>query len=742
MDSLVAGAAGSLSVPMLHQPVRGRDAVLAELSGFLSRRPRTGRFVVVAGTGGIGKTTVAVRLAERARATGRSVFWIRWRGESELAEQLVQVAVACGLDEETLESARAERISLSDAVWDHLARTRKWLIVLDNLDDPGSLAHGPGTLRDYRGWIRPCSTGLLLITSRITDQYMWGNAANLVRLAPLLEQDGAQVLLDIASAAGSPTEAGQLAQRLGGLPLALHAAARYLAAPGSRYHTFAAYQQALDTELAHLIGASHPRASDPEIARMVVRHTWDLSLDQITDSGVLLARPVLRLLSLLASAPFPSTFITAELVTAATGQPATPPDVEAAVNELVAYGLLDTSPGGNAASGAGNVILHPLVREITALALTQDTPHVEAWHHALALLIGEAIYAIAQEGLRFRTLAQSLIPHALAIAGLTGNRDTPQLYGSLTTLAAAINDGRPNPELLTLCEHTSTELTRLRGSDHPDTLIIRSNLAVALDNAGRYREAVALQQQVLDARLRVLGPDHPATLVSRSNLANVLARLGHHSDALALHQETFDVRLRTLGPDHPDTLTSCNDVAQAFAGMGQTQTSAALHVQNYEARLRVLGPDHPATLETWHNFGVQANHAGLHQEALRFHWNVFNERMRVLGPDHPDTLHSRLEVGSALDSLGQHRDAVRLHRENLSECLRLHGPDAPFALDIRRALAIALTHLGRHLEAAETHLHNYEECARILGADHPNTLRMRAVIEQVEAAASARRRRS
>jgi thioredoxin-like negative regulator of GroEL len=69
-------------------------------------------------------------------------------------------------------------------------------------------------------------------------------------------------------------------------------------------------------------------------------------------------------------------------------------------------------------------------------------------------------------------------------------------------------------------EHASAAL----GSDNPDTLTTRSNLAHFRGQAGRVDEAVRELQALLEDRRRVLSPDHPATLRTRSNLATWLDR--------------------------------------------------------------------------------------------------------------------------------------------------------------------------------------------------------------------------
>ena len=72
------------------------------------------------------------------------------------------------------------------------------------------------------------------------------------------------------------------------------------------------------------------------------------------------------------------------------------------------------------------------------------------------------------------------------------------------------------------------------GSDHPDTLTSRNNLAHVYESAGRLEQAIDLYEQNLAEALRVLGPDHPNTKTFRKNLAAVYRAVGRDEDAEAL----------------------------------------------------------------------------------------------------------------------------------------------------------------------------------------------------------------
>ncbi|APS24026.1 hypothetical protein TK78_34120 [Streptomyces sp. Tue 6075] len=616
-----------MNPPAVQAPVRGREAEL-ERTGALVRGPGGG-MVVVCGAGGLGKTTLAAEAAAQARAQGQVVVWVRWRDDpDQLGQDLAQAAHILGLPEARLEEARTGRVSLVDAVWEHLADVTGWLIVVDNVDTPARAGPGSGPPAAYRGWLRPHGGGVLLVTSRDTSPQTWGPDADLLHLQPLADDAGGEVLLDSAPHAGTEAEAEALAVRLGGLPLALNAAGTYLSVPTSRHRTFTAYQHALEVEFADLLGAEHPAAAtDPAVARRVVRHTWDLSLDQLHSDGYTLARPVLQLLALLEAAPVPRTLITPELVTDGTGMPATAATVDAALAGLHQYGLLHT-PGADAPEPASPAVsqlqLHPLVREVTAHTLARPEP-TTAWLAALDEHLAQAVAVVA--GLPGRTgwpTARLLAPHLPAHL----DRNTPHNFttarNTLDTLADVLDAAGAASEELLLRRHVLDNESTVLGLDHPDTLSSRNNLASTLNSLGEHQQAADLHQQNLTDRQRILGPDHPHTLTSRNNLASTLNSLGEHQQAADLHQQNLTDIERVLGPDHPDTLSSRNNLASTLNSLGEHQQAADLHQQNLTDRQRILGPDHPDTLTSRNNLATAR--ARLAEAGLRRWWRLRRRR--------------------------------------------------------------------------------------------------------------------
>ncbi|MEU9188190.1 tetratricopeptide repeat protein, partial [Streptomyces sp. NPDC048484] len=592
-----AAAHASYRAPAVQAPVRGRDSQLSDIRRLAAGRD--GGLVVVCGMGGLGKTTLAAQAAQQTETEGRAVFWVRWQDDAtRLAQDLTRIAQELGLAESCLHDAQSGRAALVDVVWEQLAAVRGWVIVIDNVDTPRNLGPGGELPGSYRGWVRPDGAGLLLVTTRDSARDTWGPRARLVLLEPLSADASGAVLRDAAPAAGTTQEAAALGGRLGGLPLALDTARRYLANPTSRYRTFTAYRHALETEFGDLLGAEHPRAAVPEVARRVVRHTFDLSLTQLHTDGYTLARPALFLLALLTAAPVPRGLLTPALLTEATGQSATAAELDAALAALHQYGLINTptvsvtsSSDGHALT-VGQVVLHPLVHEVIGLTAPPGTDRTTC-HTALDTHLTRTVHDINRAGRASWPTARLLAPHLPPLLHRTPPTDFTTIRNVLDSLASTLRDAGAAAEEHLLRQGVLDAQTRHLGPDHPDTLTSRSNLAVALRALGRYQEAADLDRQTLSDRERILGPDHPHTLTSRSNLAIAQRALGRYQEAADLDRQTLSDRERILGPDHPHTLTSRSNLANNQRALGRYQEAADLDRQTLSDRERILGPDHP-----------------------------------------------------------------------------------------------------------------------------------------------------
>ena len=366
-----------------------------------------------------------------------------------------------------------------------------------------------------------------------------------------------------------------------------------------------------------------------------------------------------------------------------------------------------------------------LIAQLSAIAV-QDYSRLLFEHEQVRGYLNRAFKYGHDLGIEYKTVELSA---AVGVIEDVLGPDHPDTLSVRNNLAVAYDSVGRFGEAIELFEQVLAEQERVLGPDHPDTLSVRNNLAVAYDSVGRFGEAIELFEQVLDECKRLLGADHPDTLNTRSNLASAYDSVGRFGEAIELFEQVLDDQERVLGPDHPNTLTVRNNLALAYKSVGRFDEAIELFKRVLADQERVLGPDHPYTLTARNNLAVAYRSVGRFDEAIELFEQVLDECKRLLGADHPDTLNTRSNLASAYRSVGSFGEAIELYERVLADRVRVLGPDHPDTLTTRNNLAVAYYSVGRFGEAIDALEKLLPDCQRVLGLEHPLTKQVKKNLE-------------
>ncbi|WP_433606085.1 tetratricopeptide repeat protein [Dactylosporangium sp. CA-139114] len=728
--------------------IRGRASLLARLERDLDQ-PRTGapaaRVHVLHGLGGSGKSTVALALARAAERRGVTVWWVSAVRPALFTTGMHAVAIDLGATPDELRVG-----SLPDQVWRRLAgHDRPWLLVVDDVDDPRAVLSLPGAeVTDGNGWLRPITGGhgAVVVTTRDGGGRTWaGGDPPWFELHPVPSLDaalGGQVLQELAGPGAGPADAARrLAHRLGGLPLALGIAGRYLGevatmppglAGGGEVRTFDDYAAALDRagplrlldedEDEDAAGPGHGRT------REIVGRTWELSLDLLAARGLPQARPVLRLLSCLRPAAVPPSLLRADVLAAhAPFAGLTPRRLWRAVRGLADVGLLD--PGGDPAGET--LLMHPLVREASRRNDDVDGDP-DTYLAALVALLRAAVQDLDPKHPASWSTWSALAEHCGAPLDLIrDHRIAPPGTGpdvlepallAVRYLRAAGLSRRARAQAAALI----AEAGPVVGRTDATVLALRNELGRSMYDTGEYNLAKRELHATLAARRRLLGPEHPDTMTTAHYLGRVLRDDGQLADAERVFREVLEQRRRVLGDEHLDTLTSLNNVGDVMRAQGRLDAAEQVLGHVLQARRRRLGADHPASLVTlFHLARLRRDRGELAAAEAEFE-ALAETSGRVLGEDHPRTLNALQGLADVRHGLGRAAEAEALTREVLARRARTLGPQHPATLVSRHRLALTRRDLG---DAAAARAGLEEVLAarrRVLSRGHPATARAAA----------------
>lgn len=603
--------------------LRGRRALTGRLARVVHRPPPSVHVLV--GPGGVGKSA----LAAAALRTAPAGWWVPASDQAGLLAGLAAVARACGAPAADVDAVRDGSPDGPDRLNQALRAYRgRWVLVLDNLDDVALLGA-------HRGRLPTGGRGLVLVTSRLRDRAEWG-AAELIAVDPLPAAAGAELLLDLAPAAGDRPAARALAVRCGGLPLALRNAGKTLAADVSGWRRFADYTDALDRDPAGVLRTGHP----PETERRLSDRTFQLTVDLLARHGRPDAGPLLGLLCCLApNTPIPVA--------------ALPAGHRDAARALVAYGLAEPSD-------VDHLTVHPVIADLHRDAAARD----EAVAVVVRMLGGAAV--------------RVLVPHVRAL--LRSGPAGPALVDLTARLAEVLTDGRDER---TAAEILAVARSRPLDPADPAALALRHSTGRVALQLGRPAEH--LLRTVRDDRRHVLGPDHRDTVESARWHAWSLVRQERYDEGDVLLTDLHRAAVRR-GPVDGQRLHLGCMLNWVRCKQGRMVEAERGYDEVVAGRTALLGAEHPDTLDARHS-RAKVRYALEHLDPARRELDeVLGIRRRLLGPEHPDTLET--EKYAALCSARARRRWVRRRlRRVLAVQAGTLGTDHPDTLDTVRLLA-------------------------------------------------------
>ena len=523
----------------------GRERLLLELHEKLFPPPGTvlsdGLTFVLAGNGGVGKTSLARQYAEKFWRLYDDILWVSAADTALLPSAFARIAtelrVAEGEDVD-----RNARLALKE-----LTSGPRRLLILDNAEDKQSVLE----------WLPRSGKCHTLITSRFTD---WLPTVRTVHVGVLDPKPAEEFLIrrsGLPDTESNRAAAGALAKNLGYLPLALELAAAHAETQQDTLENCLALLASPGThQRARLLAEHHEGATEyPES----VARTWLVTVAKLSPPAL----AVLRLLSFVAPDPLPRSVLVGAgdvLATAAGDEGAEPLDAQAlgeVLAELRRYSLIELAPAG------GPLTIHRLLQAVQEDGL-REAEQAE-WTRRALVALGRAF---PQANHRNWHVCEALVPHALAVSGHAARHKVlareagllPGLVGSFFQLRGQMSAS------LAPMEQATVAFERLAAAD-PGNAAWQRDLAVSHIKLGDVRRAQgdlpgALREYEADLdiaqRLAVADPGNAAWQydlgVSHERIGTVRQAQGDLAGAVQAFQTKHSIieRLAVANPGNAE----------------------------------------------------------------------------------------------------------------------------------------------------------------------------------------------
>ncbi|WP_306208512.1 FxSxx-COOH system tetratricopeptide repeat protein [Actinoplanes sp. RD1] len=680
----------------------GRGGVIEDIrERLLTRRPDGAQLALV-GLPGVGKTQTALEYCYRFAAAYDGIWWISAAQPARLRLALANIATQLALPGDNVE----EQVAAVLAAFRSAAPVRRWLIVLDNVDEPADL-------RD----LLPAGPGHLLVTSR---NPRWADALEAIDVSVFKRTESVELLGRRVQGVARP-DAERLADRLGDLPLALEQAGGMLSTTGMAVTD---YLHLLNHRAAETMSGNAPATYDQTVASTV-----GLAYDRLAANNPAATR-LIELLAFLAPEVIPYRMISNKQMTTllAPIDPTMhdPARHVALVQEIGRLGLARVNAGMNEAGPERRgVVVHRLTsdivrsrldeagqntrrREIQSVLAETDRgnpdnaenrakyeairPHLEASGALSAkepetrqLVIDMARYLYVRgDFAACEELSQAALRSWIPQSG----EDDVWVLRLRRNLALALSSMGRDAEAYAMNEDSFARLTRTRGEDDPYTLNTAMLLGVDLRARGEYEKAADLDRRTFQGLRAVYGDDSRETLNAANNLAVSLRLTGNLREAERIDRDTLERRRKILGPDHVDSISSTENLGGDLVELGEFEAARSLLESAYRTSIRVRGETHYRTIRIGHTYSVTLRRLNVVDDAADVIDGTVRSALQGLRPEHRLTLSCQLEQADVRWAQGRIGEARSLGELVYKTFRETRGADHPETMVFAHDLAI------------------------------------------------------
>ncbi len=515
-----------------------------------------------------GKTQAAVAYAEdQWAAEGVDILvWVNATRPAVLAT-LAEAAGAVRAELARAEAARAEPVRATGPAEAVAAgflawlreTTRPWLVVLDDLADPGVMGSG---------WPEG-ATGRTLITTPDPSALAGERLGTVIPVGSFSPRQSLAFLMGRLTADLDQRQgAVDLVGAVGHEPLALAQASAVIA---SSELTCRGYLDTLTARRALAAPGSPPAAA---------ALTWWLAVEHADALVANLAHAQLVFTALLDGNGIPGT-----AYSAAARRLGVPESVIGdGLAALETAGLLSADRSGTPALIRMNWVVQAAIRAAAPPDLLASAARAAADSLLDAWPDSDQPGHVARA---FRSCAESLRRAAGQALWQDGCHEVLLRYGR--SLEAAEMAGPAAHYWEDLAAASGQAL----GAAHPDTVAILGRLALTRMASGQPDQAIAMFGSVLAERSAALGPNHVSTAQASQDLGRALLAAGRATEAVTVLGDAVACLERTAGAGSGEVAAAREDLAAAHASAGQVATAITLLRDTLAIRQRVAGPRTP-----------------------------------------------------------------------------------------------------------------------------------------------------
>ncbi|KAJ3082874.1 hypothetical protein HK102_001411, partial [Quaeritorhiza haematococci] len=323
--------------------------------------------------------------------------------------------------------------------------------------------------------------------------------------------------------------------------------------------------------------------------------------------------------------------------------------------------------------------------------------------------------------------ARDVMEHELELSVNQGGRHHGQTLYNLANVARMQGNYQAAEEHFTQSLHVRKKAYGT--GDHQEVSDSLKGMAVVAETQSNYKTAQDLFNQCLEIELKIHGTRSRLDIAETiRGLGRIAFAQGDSRTAEKFYTEALEIQEKVYGTrDHLDVAATLHQLGNVCDMQGDYQKAESIYTEAMQIRVKAYGTrDHPEVARTLHNLGIVADSQGVTVKAERLFTEALKSKEKAYGTrDHSNVAVTLHALGNVACKQGEYPKAEGFYKEALVAQEKAFGTrDNPKVAMIVCALGDVAYKMGDFRRAEELYAEALEiEEKTFGGRDHPDVAR-------------------
>ncbi|KAK6356806.1 hypothetical protein TWF718_001147 [Orbilia javanica] len=271
-------------------------------------------------------------------------------------------------------------------------------------------------------------------------------------------------------------------------------------------------------------------------------------------------------------------------------------------------------------------------------------------------------------------------------------KEHPRTAHAVTSMIVVLNKQGKSGEAMQWC-HRALVTTKDPDRDHESILYTFSNIALTFSLQKEYEEAIRLWRRLLTA-VKIFDKNHQLIPSILNNIGLALVQQGQPDEAIRWYQQ-----LATDEDEHcDDKFQRITNIALAFQLQGRYDKAIQWYQRAIAGREKILGVNDPSVFHILNNMALVFFRQGKYDKALQWFQRALISKEKTLGKHHPSTAGTVDNIASVFESQGKHDECLEWRQRALSSIIKTAGEGHPTAFTITCNIVSSISQRIKHTE--------------------------------------------